>query len=160
MHTCGEPEDVMDKDIVDELYKLFESNPDITPSQAYKSLLSKKFRDGKGSREIMNLVYAFTHDYSSKNIKAAVRKGMKFNSDDLSSILELEKILIEMPELGIIIKVVTDSYICEICNIEVITSSPSEELDGTCQNCLKSMQHTGPIILLSSQDQIREAIKF
>ena len=158
-HTCGQPEEVMDREIVEELMKLFESNPELTPSHAYKSLLSKKFREGKNYKEIMNLVFAFTHDHSSKNIKAAVRKGMKLNTDDLASILELEKFLVEMPELGVLLKVVTDSYLCEVCNSHVTIHSQNEEIDEACKQCKKLMQHTGPIILLTSQDQIREAIK-
>ena len=50
MHTCGNPEPILNQTVTDELKILFENNPELTPSHAYKSLLEKKIRDQKGYR--------------------------------------------------------------------------------------------------------------
>lgn len=66
-----------------------------------------KIKEGKSPKEILNVVAAFTFDFKSKNLKANVKKAMSLDSNDLAAVFQLEKIVEEMPELGIIVKVAT-----------------------------------------------------
>ena len=156
-HSCGRPEPVFDQQIVEELKTLFENNPELTPSHAYKSLLEKKIREKKSYKEILNVVHAFTFDHKAKNLKAAVRKEINPSGDELSCILELKKFLDEMPELEIVLRVYTDSFICGECAAYNVASEVNQKLKNECDECKLEMQHTGPMILLTSVDQIRSA---
>ena len=156
-HSCGQPEPVLDQLVVEELKTLFESNPEMTPSNAYKSLLDKKIREKKSYKEILNVVHAFTHDHKAKNIKAGVKRGLNPSGDELACILELQKFLSDKPELEIILKVYTDSFICGICDFYSVTSSLEPEINNQCKKCQIDMQHTGPMILLTSLDQVKSA---
>jgi hypothetical protein len=156
-HTCGSPEAVLDEAIIEELTELFKTNPDITPSRAYKSLLEKKIREKKGYHEILKVVQCFTFDHKSKNLKASVKRGLNYNASDLPSILELEKLVTEMPELQLVMKVATDSYYCENCNSSKVATSEDQMLTRECSSCSQDMVNTGPIVLLTSVDQIKTA---
>lgn len=157
-HSCGEPEPVIEESVIEELKNMFTYNPELTPSGAYKSLLMKKIQEGKSPKEILNVVAAFTFDFKSKNLKANVKKAMSPDSNDLAAVFELQKLVEEMPELGIKVKVATDSYICEECDIYTLAENldENEELSERC-SCGMKMFHTGPQILLTSVDQIKAA---
>ena len=156
-HTCGDPEPILDQNVANELKLLFENNPELSPSHAYKSLLEKKIRDRKGYQEILAVVQAFTFDHRAKNIKANVKKDIQGNGDDMACMLKLQTFLSEMPELEIVFKVYTDSYICENCDKYFLARNIDDVLATTCNSCQTDLQHTGPIILLTSIDQIRAA---
>ena len=162
LHSCGNPEPILNQNVADELKTLFENNPELTPSHAYKSLLEKKIREKKSYKEILSVVQAFTFDYKAKNIKANVKKDLNGNGDDLACMLELQKFLSEMPELELVLKVYTDSYICASCDSYTLAETLDESLKTKCENekcehVKTEMQHPGPIILLTSSDQIRTA---
>ena len=156
-HTCGSPETVLDEAIVEELTELFKTNPELTPSRAYKSLLEKKIREKKGCHEILKVVQCFTFDHKSKNLKASVKRGLNYNASDLSSIKELEKFVTEMTDLQMVMKAATDTYYCEHCNDYKVATSEDEKLTRDCFSCQKDMVNTGPIVLLTSVDQIKTA---
>ena len=156
-HSCGRPEPVLDQLVVEELRTLFENNPELTPSHAYKSLLDKKIREKKSYKEILNVVHAFTYDHKAKNIKAGVKRGMNPSGPELSCILELQSFLSEMPELEVILKVYTDSFICASCDSYKVTTLIEHELNNLCEECKIEMQHTGPMILLTSLEQVKSA---
>ena len=156
-HSCGSPEVVMDPDIIGELEDLFNNNPELTPSNAYKSLLMRKIGEGKSYQEIINLVHCFTFDHHSKNIKASVKNAMYPGSDDISSLICLRQFLNSTPELGVIIKVVTDSFVCEPCEFTELYYYEDEELLENCQHCGRKMDNKGPIIVITSKSQIKAA---
>merc|ERR1719427_622204 len=91
-----------------------------------------------------------------KTLKQQLRSNNP-SGDDLACILELQSFLSAMPELQIILKVFTDSFICGSCDFHSVTSSLEEELDKQCEKCEIEMHHTGPMILLTSEDQVRSA---
>jgi hypothetical protein len=157
-HTCGDPEPVLDEDIIDELSNMFNSNPELTTSNAYKSLLMRKIGEGKSYKEIMNLVHCFTFDHHSKNIKASVKNAMQPGSDDLTSVMALKRFIKDTPELDLILKVAVDSYICEGCNKYRLYFSEDEETDDSC-DCTQTMVNVGPIILVTSKLQVKAAFE-
>ena len=157
-HTCGDPEPVLDEDIIDELSNMFNSNPELTPSNAYKSLLMRKIGEGKSYKEIINLVHCFTFDHHIKNIKASVKNAMQPGSDDLTSVMALKRFIKDTPELDLILKVAVDSYICEGCNKYRLYFSEDEETDDSC-DCTQTMVNVGPIILVTSKLQVKAAFE-
>ena len=70
---------------------------------------------------------------------------------------ELQKFVLQMPELELVLRVFTDSYICENCDEYSLATVMDHTLETHCENCQIDKQHTGPIILLTSLDQIRTA---
>ena len=69
----------------------------------------------------------------------------------------MQTFLSDKPELEIILKVYTDSFICGTCDFYSVTSSMEPELNNQCKKCQIDMQHTGPMILLTSLDQVKSA---
>ena len=90
-------------------------------------------------------------------MKAGVVKENNGTGDELSCMLELQKIVSDTNELEVILKVYVDSYICASCDEYFTTTTIGEKLNNQCGKCKKNMQHTGPLILLTSHDQIRAA---
>ena len=66
MHSCGDPEPVLNQNVAEELKLLFKNNAELTPSHAYKSLLLKKIKEKKSYKEIIDGVHAFTFDWKAK----------------------------------------------------------------------------------------------
>ena len=90
-------------------------------------------------------------------MKAGVVKENNGTGHGLSCMLKLQNFVSDTNELEVILKVYVDSYICASCDEYFTTTTIGEKLNNQCGKCKKNMQHTGPLILLTSHDQIRAA---
>ena len=165
-HSCGNQDWVLDPKVIEQLTALFETNDTATSAVAYKKLFEEKLRIAlnEKNKEIQNthiedlisVVNSCTQDHVAKNVKKKVIKA----KTPLGRGIEAVKILRESTsliydKLGIIIRVVVDSYVCATCKKISYTTEEDEEIQTEC--CNHGMVNTGPVILVTSKDNLKSA---
>ena len=76
----------------------------------------------------------------------------------IEAVIELQNILKEYYEdIGIILEVAVESFICRQCKEIKYSSYDGEEISTFCKPCGKNMEARGPCIMLTSKEQIKLA---
>ena len=167
-HSCGNQDWVLDPNIIQQLTSLFETNDSATSAIAYKKLFEDKLRNALNAtnkeaqnahmKDLISLVNSCAQDHVVKNVKSKVLKaktplGMGIEAvkmlNDSSSLIH--------DKLGVIIRVVIESFVCACCTNISFSTEEEEEILTEC--CSKPMVNTGPVILVTSTDSLKSAVE-
>ena len=167
-HTCGSQDWVIDPNVIEQLTSLFETNDSASSAVAYKKLFEDKLRAALNAQnsqsqnahieDLISVVHSCTQDHVLKNVKQKVIKA----KTPLGRGIEAVKLLSDSSsllheKLGVIIKVVIDSFVCASCrNISYSTTEGEEVVSECCDN---AMVNTGPVVLVTSTDNLKSAME-
>ena len=167
-HSCGDQDWVVDPNVIEQLTAIFETNDGATSAVAYKKLFEEKLRVALNEKskesqsshiqDLIAVVNNCARDHVVKNIKSKVIK----TKTPLGRGIEAVKVLKDSSsliydKLGIIIKVVVDSYVCASCKQISFSTEDDEEIGTEC--CSYAMVNTGPVILVTSRDNLQSGIE-
>lgn len=108
--------------------------------------------------DLMNVVRCCVHDYVPNNIRSAVRKSKCPKGMGIEAVVELQNILKDYyDDIGIILEVTIDSLICGKCKGIDFSYLDGEEISTKCKSCKIEMESRGPMVMLSSKEQIKLA---
>ena len=167
-HTCGDQDWLLCPEVLDDLTKLFEDNSKLSGGNAFRLLFERKLRKIKTNApsevrrqqiaDLLNVVKACVHDYVPNNIRSAVRKSKCPKGMGIEAVVELQNILKDYYEdIGIILEVAIDTFICARCGHIEYSYVNDEEIDTNCKECKIEMEGRGPMIMLTSKEQIKLA---
>ena len=154
--------------MLDDLTKLFEDNSKLSGGNAFRLLFERKLRKIKTNApsevkrqqiaDLINVVKACMHDYIPNNIRSAVRKSKCPKGMGIEAVIELQNIVRDYyDDIGIILEVAIDTFICARCGHIEYSYVNNEEIKTECENCKQEMESKGPMIMLTSKEQIKLA---
>ena len=167
-HSCGNQDWVIDPAVIEQLTALFETNDSATSAVAYKKLFEEKLRIALNDKnkesqnahieDLISVVNSCAQDHVVKNVKSKVIKA----KTPLGRGIEAVKLLNDSSsliydKLGVIIRVVIDSFACATCQKISYSSEEDEEMLTEC--CNNAMVNTGPVILVTSKDNLKSAME-
>ena len=155
-------------DVLEDLTKLFGDNSRLSGGNAFKLLFERKLRkinkDAPSEirrqqlNDLLNVVRCCVHDYVPNNIKSAVKKSKCPKGMGIEAIVELQNILKDYyEELGIVLEVAIDSFVCGQCKGIAFSLFDGEEVATNCKDCKKDMECRGPCVILTSKEQMKLA---
>ena len=167
-HSCGDQDWVLDPRVIEDLTALFETNDTATSAIAYKKLFEEKLRVALNANteaskaahieDLICVVNSCAHEYVPKNIKAKVIKSKTPAGKGIEAVKLLkESTGLIYNKLGIVIVVVIDSYVCATCKCVSYAKDESEEITTEC--CNNAMVNTGPVILVTSRDNMQAGVE-
>ena len=165
-HSCGDQDWVLDPKVIEELTALFETNDTATSAIAYKKLFEEKLRvalndTNEASKtahieDLISVVNSCVHEHVPKNIKAKVIQTKTPNGKGIEAVRLLKNSTnLIYEKLGTVIVVVIDSYVCATCKSVNYATEENETIATEC--CSNSMFNTGPVILVTSKDNMKAA---
>ena len=167
-HTCSEQSYVLDQAVIDDYKRMFEQNSKLSAAQAFKMLFENKLKkiehdapiEVKRSqiKDLMKVVHVAIQDHGINNIKSNVVKAKTPHGSGIEAVLEIKKMLIEhYDELGVILEVALDTFVCLGCKRFEYSVLVGQELDSICESCGNEMVGKGPLVVLTSNEQIKNA---
>jgi hypothetical protein len=153
-HTCSDKSYVLDQAVIDDYKRMFEQNSKLSAAQAFKMLFENKMKkiehdapiEVKRSqiKDLMKVVHVAIQDHGINNIKSNVVKAKTPHGSGIEAVLEIKKMLIEhYDELGVILEVALDTFVCLNCKRFEYSVVVGQELDSICESCGNEMVGRG-----------------
>ena len=158
-HSCGEPGQCIDSSLIDELEEMFKSNLGLTSNQAFRVLWAKRVAEGASQKTLTDLVAIFAKPSISNNLKANVKRSLYPLGVGLEAVEKLKVDMEQYPDLGVIIDIVYDSYVCANCNLYTMQRTLSKHggttnnvvIDRICKKCTFQMKQTGAFVFITTK---------
>ena len=168
-HSCGDPEFVLNEEVIEELGKLFENNSNLSGANAYKTLFEKKLQvinkcekpeiRKEHINDLLAVVKACTQDHVAKNLKKKTNLSKYPRGVGLKAVKYLQDTMDQnYDQFGIVLITMFDSYVCMVCKAFEYSTSEDELQLSQCKQCNKEMHNTGPHVFLTSREQMKTAI--